>query len=78
MIKALLLHQSLGPRVFLSFSLSLFLSFTFLSSTPDRQVPGPLKDCNKWRLNRDSGICGISDGGTQGLLRSGPIEDGKY
>ena len=41
-IKAPLLHQSLGPRVFLSFSLSLppfgSLSFTFLSSTPDHQV----------------------------------------
>ena len=42
-VKAPLLHQSLGPHVFLSFSLSLSLplalSFTFLSSTADHQVP---------------------------------------
>ena len=40
-IKAPLLHQSLGPRVFIYFFLSLppALSFTFLSLTPDCQVP---------------------------------------
>ena len=59
LIKTPLLHQSFGPRVFLSFFLpqrepqeqdcigfprkpgdiSLFLSLTFLSSSPDHQVP---------------------------------------
>ena len=70
-IKAPLLHQSLGPRViFVSLSFSLFY-FLIVDSVPPGS--GPLKDPNKWRPNRDTGIRGILGGVTQG-----PIEVGKY
>ena len=65
-LKASLHHQSLGLREFLSLSLSLF-HFLIIDSGPPGS--GPLKD-TKWCPNRDSGIHGISDRGTQGLLRS--------
>ena len=45
-IKAPLLHQSLGPWVSLSLSLSLFY-FLIIDSVPPGS--GPLKDPNKWR-----------------------------
>ena len=83
LIKTPLLHQSLGPHVFLSFFLSLspppsssLCHFLIVDSGPPGS--GPLKDPNKWRLNRDTGIHGISDRVTPGLLRSGPVEVGKY
>ena len=50
---------------FLSLSFSLF-HFLIIDSGPPGS--GPLKD-PKWRPNRDSGIRGISDRGTQDLLR---------
>ena len=55
--------------------LSLFHFLFVDSGTPGS---GALKDPNKWCLNRDTGIHSISDRVTQGLLRSGPIEVGKY
>ena len=54
-IKAPLLHQSLGPRVFLCLSLSLFYFLIV----------------NKWRPNRDTGIHGILGRVTQGPIEVG-------
>ena len=68
---------------FLSFSLSLFpslwlslsLSYCQLRTARSWSIKGPQQVAPQ---NRDSGIRGISVGGTQDLLRSGPIEVGKY
>ena len=67
-------YQSLRLCAFLSFSLS-FSLFHFLIIDSRPPGSGPLKD-PKWHPNRDSGICGISDRGTQDLLRLGPIQVG--
>ena len=59
--KTPLLHQSLGPRVFLSFSLSLSYFLIVDSGLPGS---GPLKGLNKWRPNRDLVHVVDSDGVT--------------
>ena len=71
LIKAPLLHQSLGPRVFFCLSLSSLFYFLIVDSVP----PGssPLKDPNKWRPNRDTGIRG-----TSGRVTRRTYEVGKY
>ena len=66
-IKAPLLHQSLGPvSFFLSLWLSLSPSYHRLRTTRSWSIKGPQQVAPQ---NRDSGIRGILDGGTQDLLR---------
>ena len=55
-------------------SFSLLLSYRWLWTTRFQSIKGPQQVAPK----QGSGICGISDGVTQDLLRSGPIEAGKY
>ena len=57
-------------------SIGAWIHFLIVDSRPPSS--GPLKNHNKWLPEQGLGIYGISDGVTQGLLKSGPIEVGKY